>query len=196
MRFTLVPVLLSCVLAAGPVPAPAQYAAHAEELDNVSIPKTMQANGKTLHLNGYGLRTYSFLGIHIYIASLYLEHSCADSDEIIRSGETKLLMLRFQHDVSADEARKAWREGLADNCEAPCHLDSKDVDRFLAMVPATHVGDNYAFIFHEHGVTVTVGKHLVGAIGSPHFARAMLAVFLGPRPASPRLKQDLLNRHE
>ena len=50
--------------------------------------------------------------------------------------ETKLLIVRFEHSVSAETARKAWHDGLLNNCEAPCHLDPMDVEKFLAVVPA------------------------------------------------------------
>jgi hypothetical protein len=42
------------------------WMAQAAELDGVQLPDPLQINGKTLHLNGFGLRTYSILGIHIY----------------------------------------------------------------------------------------------------------------------------------
>ena len=44
----------------------------------MQLPDTLQVDGKTLHLNGLGLRTYSFLRIHIYVAGLYLEHLSTD----------------------------------------------------------------------------------------------------------------------
>lgn len=72
------------------------FAARPAELDGVQLPDTLQVDGRTLHLNGYGLRTYSILGIHIYIASLYLEHLSTNPEEIIRSPETKLLLVRFE----------------------------------------------------------------------------------------------------
>jgi hypothetical protein len=52
---------------------PLFFAARAAELDGTQIPATLQVGGKTLHPNGFGLRTYSILGIHIYAASLYFE---------------------------------------------------------------------------------------------------------------------------
>jgi hypothetical protein len=172
--------------------APLGYVAHGAELDNMQIPDTLEVNGRTLHLNGYGLRTYSILGIHIYVASLYLERSSTSPEDIIRSPETKLLTVRFEHNISADDARKAWRDGLANNCTAPCHLDPQDVERFLAVVPAMHTGDNYSLLFNQHNATVTVSGRQIGTITSPQFAEAMLATFLGPKPASPSLKQELL----
>jgi Chalcone isomerase-like len=170
-------------------------AAQAAELDGVQLPEALQADGTTLHLNGYGLRTYSLLGIHIYVAALYLEHPGTDPKQIIRSPETKLLIVRFERNVSADQARQAWQEGLANNCQAPCHLDPNDVARFLAEIPAMHAGDNYSLLFTRRGATVAVSGHQVGIISRPEFAEAMLATFLGPRPASEKLKQELLTGH-
>ena len=170
-------------------------AARSAELDGVQLPDALQVNGKTLNLNGYGLRTYSILGIHIYVASLYLEHLSTNPEEIIRSPETKLLLVRFERSVSADQARKAWRDGLANNCKTPCQLDPRDVEQFLADIPAMHMGDNFSLLFKQHSATVTVGGQQIGTISSPQFAEAMLATFLGPAPASPRLKQELLRGH-
>ena len=194
-RLSFVRLRLSCALIMLMVVAPIWHVAHSAELDNVQIPDTLQADGRTLHLNGYGLRTYSILAIHIYVASLYLEHLSTNPEEIIRSPETKLLIVRFEHSVSAEEARKAWHDGLLNNCEAPCHLDPMDVEKFLAVVPAMHVGDNYSLLFRQHGATVMVSGQLIGTISSPQFADAMLATFLGPNPASPRLKRELLGGH-
>ena len=86
---------------------PGRFTAHPAELDGMQLPDALQVDGKTLHLNGYGLRTYSILGIHIYVASLYLEHLSTSAEEIIRSPETKLLLVRFERSLSVDQARKA-----------------------------------------------------------------------------------------
>ena len=166
--------------------------AHAAALDGVDVPNTVQMNGKTLLLNGYGLRTYSFLSIHIYVAALYLEHLSSDPEAILRSPETKLLSVTFKHDVSVDAARNAWRTGLANNCEPPCHLDPDEVEKFLAVVPGMQSGDSFSLVFTPQGATVTVNGQLVGTVSHPQLAEAMLATFLGPKPASPELKQELL----
>jgi hypothetical protein len=171
------------------------FAARPAELDGVQLPDTLQVDGMTLHLNGFGLRTYSLLGIHIYVASLYLEHLSTDPEQIIRSPETKVLTVRFERNVSADDARKAWRDGLENNCVAPCHLVPEDVEKFLADIPAMRTGDNYSLLFAQQGATVTVSGHLIGTVSQRQFAEVMLATFLGPKPASQRLKQELLRGH-
>lgn len=170
-------------------------AARAAELDGVPLPAAVEADGTTLHLNGYGLRTYSVLGIHIYVAALYLQYPGTDPEQIIRSPQTKLLVVRFERNISADAARKSWRDGLENNCQAPCQLNPDDLAQFLADIPAMHAGDNYSLLFTSHGTTVSVSGHQVGVVSHPEFAAAMLATFLGPKPASPKLKQELLTGH-
>jgi hypothetical protein len=100
---------------------PVWFAVCAAELDGVQLPDTLQADGEMLQLNDFGLRTYSVLGIHIYVAALYLEHLSTDAEAIIRSPETKVLTVRFERNVSADAARNAWRVGLENNCQSPSH---------------------------------------------------------------------------
>ena len=164
------------------------------EVDGIAFPDTKMVNGRTLWLNGLGLRTVSFLHVHVYVASLYLEHPNHDPDAIMRSPETKILAFHFQHDVSADQARDAWRKGLANNCAAPCQLDPADVDRFIAAVPAMHDGDSFELRFAAHTAWITANGRPLGQIDQAPLADAVLAAFLGPKPGSPELKQALLKR--
>ena len=187
--------LAAIVAFSAPVWSPVRVAARAAELDGVQLPGTLQADGKTLQLNGFGLRTYSIFGIHIYVAALYLEHLSTDADAVLQSSETKFLTVHFVHNVSAEAAREAWRTGFAKNCVAPCHLDPEDVARFLAELPAMPEGASISILFTQHGATVTVNGRQYGEIPKPMFARAVLATFLGRAPASPSLKAELLQGH-
>jgi hypothetical protein len=176
--------------------APVWCVVHAAEIDGVQLPGTLEVDGKTLQLNGIGLRTYSILGIHIYVVGLYLEHLNTDAEAVLRSSETKLLTIKFEHNVSATAARDAWRKGLQKNCVAPCQLDPADLARFLAGVPAMHAGESYSILFNGKGAQVTADGAEVGKICRPQFAAAMLATFLGRAPASPMLKAELLEGHQ
>jgi hypothetical protein len=189
--------LTLAVLAAlsAPLWAPVCVTARAAELDGVELPSTLQADGKKLQLNGYGLRLYSIFRIHIYVAALYLEHLSTNAEAILQSPETKLVSVQFVHSVSAEAARDSWRKGFENNCEAPCHLDPEDIERFLAEVPAMPEGANFSILFTQQGATVNVNGHPYGIIPKPDFARAVLATFLGPAPASPPLKAALLQGH-
>lgn len=170
--------------------------ASAAQLDGVTLPDSMSLDGTELQLNGIALRTYSWVGIHIYVAGLYLEHPSHDAEAILDSPEKKLLAVHFVHDVGAADARKAWREGFEDNCQAPCHLAASDVERFLAAVPAMRSGEHSTLSFTREGLQITMDGHNLATITNPVFSRAVLATFIGPKPPTPRLKRELLHNAE
>ena len=167
----------------------------AAALGGLNFPDSVFVEGKTLVLNGIGQRLYSFLRVPIYVAALYLQHPSTDAKAILNSSEVKLLAIKFQHNVSAEDARTAWRNGFDNNCVAPCHLDPDAVARFLAAIPAIRAGDVYTFVFTSDGARVYVDQRPLGVIPRPQFAQAILATFLGPRPASVPLKEALLRGH-
>jgi hypothetical protein len=168
----------------------------AAELDGVALPDVQVANGTTMRLNGIGLRTYSVLGIPIYVAGLYLERRSDDPDSILHSPQTKLLEIRFLRDVDAKDAQQAWRESLEQNCKSPCYLDPRGVGRFLAAVPGVHNGDKSTLLFTPRGVRITLNGRMMGDIGDPHFAEVMLSTFIGQEPPTPRLKRELLGSRD
>ncbi len=168
--------------------------ASAAELDGVALPDTRQVGGVTLRLNGIALRTYSVFRIHIYVAALYLEQPSSDGEAILRSGQTKLLEIRFVHDVDQANARKAWVDGFADNCKPPCHLPDQEVTRFLDSVPAFRRGDGSTLVFSHGTVAITMDGQVLGTIADPAFARAILATFIGDAPPTDRLKRELLGQ--
>jgi hypothetical protein len=168
-------------------------AANAAELNGVTMPDLRVMDGTRMNLNGLGLRTYSVLGIHIYVAGLYLERRSDNPDNILRSSERKLLDIRFLRDVDAADARKAWQDGFENNCRPPaCYLNPSDVQRFLVAVPPIHSGDETVLFFTSKGVEVTFNGRPMGNITDRNFAETMLATFIGPAPPTQHLKRALL----
>jgi hypothetical protein len=167
-------------------------AASAADLDGISMPDARIVDGTEMRLNGIGLRTFSILGIRIYVAGLYLERRSDNPDAILHSSERKLLDIRFLRDVDAEDARQAWRDGFQQNCRPPCYLDPRDVQRFVAAVPSMRKGDESTLLFTSNGVYVTFNGRRMGDIADPHFGEMMLATFIGPEPPTPRLKRELL----
>lgn len=185
-------VAVAVVAAVLSAPAAWSASAAAAELDGVSLPDAVAVAGRHLVLNGIGLRTYSVLRVHIYVAGLYLERRDGDPGAILGSPGVKLIDVRFLRDVGADDARRSWRKGLRDNCPPPCRLPPEEVEQFLAAVPAVHRGDSGTLLFTPRGLDVAFNGRPYGTVPDPLFARAVLATFLGPAPASPDLKRALL----
>jgi hypothetical protein len=170
--------------------------AGAAELDGVVMPDTQDVAGHHLVLNGLGLRTYSILRVHIYVAGLYLERRSADPNAILSSSQPKLLRFVFLHDVDAEDARESWREALDRNCPAPCRLPAESVARFLAALPSVHKGDTNTLLFTARGVEFFINGRSVGQITNPDFKQVILSTFIGPRPTSAEIKEGLLGGRE
>jgi hypothetical protein len=166
--------------------------AHAASLDDVSMPDAREVNGVRMQLNGIGLRTFSLLGIRIYVAGLYLEHRSKSPDEILGSPSMKLLEIHFLRDVDAEQGRRAWQESFDQVCKAPCYLDPHDTQRFLAAVPSVRKGDESTLLFTAQGLHITINAKSMGDVRDPHFAELILGTFIGAAPPTPRLKLELL----
>lgn len=166
--------------------------AKAAERAGVDLPDTVQVAGIRLVLNGIALRTYSILGIRIYVAGLYLEQRSSNAAAILHSPETKLLVIRFLRNVSQRSAQQAWRSGFANNCAAPCRLTPGDIATFLGHVPAIHKGDLSEFLFTPYGLTVMFNGRVAGTTTNHYFAQQILRTFLGPTPPTPAVKRELL----
>jgi hypothetical protein len=172
----------------GLVPQPVAAA----QLGGVSFPNTATVGATKLVLNGIGLRTYSALGIHIYIAALYLQQPIHDAHRILISHGIKLLQLHFVHAVSVNSVRGVWRTELVNNCVAPCKLSQPVLSAFLAALRPVRAGDNVTFVFKPNGLDAYHNGIYMGHIADPQFTQVMLTVFIGQNASEPRLKQALL----
>ncbi|MFT8244280.1 chalcone isomerase family protein [Roseomonas sp. BN140053] len=166
----------------------------AAELDGVSMPDTVEVGGTRLVLNGMAVRTYSILHVHIYVTGLYLERRSANAEEILNSDGTKLVQFSFLRDVSAEDARKSWREGLAQNCRAPCRLAPNDVEQFIAAIPGVKRGDTSTMVFTRRGLEITLNGRSMGRIADPNFVRVIMSTFIGPNTAVPEVRSGLLGQ--
>jgi hypothetical protein len=164
----------------------------AAQLAGVTLPDTATVGTTTLVLNGIGLRTYSVLGIHIYIAGLYLQRPSHDANSILRSPGVKLLRLHFVHKVNANSMRLAWRTGLVRSCVAPCKLSPELLSHFLAALQPVRAGEDVTIVFKHDGLDAYYNGISVGHIADTQFTQLMLAVFIGRNATEPLLKQELL----
>ena len=117
--------------------------AGAVDLVGVHIPEAYQIDGRTLVLNGYGLRTLTFLRIKIYVAALYLPGKTDDSKAILASAGPKVVVVHYLHGGSKAQVQRRFREGEQENCgDGSCDSSFQgDFERLLAAVPAVAPGD-------------------------------------------------------
>ena len=89
--------------------------AAAGKLAGVAMPESVTIEGKTLVLNGIGIRKATIFNVKVYVAGFYLETKSRSADEIIRSEQVKRLDMVLLRDVDRDDIVDVWRKGLKKN---------------------------------------------------------------------------------
>ncbi len=168
-------------------------AAAARTLEGVSLPEEMAVAGRTLVLNGAGVREKFFFDI--YVAALYLPRRSADAGRILASGEPWRMVMHFLYrKVARGKLADAWEEGFAANLppERLAYLRPR-LDRFKSLFPDLKRGQEVVL---DHlpgeGVRVYLDGRELGRIDGDDFAAALLSVWLGERPVTDSLKAALL----
>ncbi|WP_334162441.1 chalcone isomerase family protein [Achromobacter insolitus] len=183
---------LSLALAACLAGAPAHAAD--VEVGGVRVPDSLSEGGRTLVLNGAGLRT-KFV-VKVYVAALYATAKTSDAAALVNSDEPRRMRLRLLRDVDSKSLDEALQDGLRDNTPAQelaqLKAPAERLSALMADIGAVREGDVVDLDFDAQGVAVTDNGKSRGRIDSPAFARALLLVWLGDKPAQASLKNALL----
>ncbi|MDQ6996423.1 MAG: chalcone isomerase family protein [Mariprofundus sp.] len=165
------------------------------EIEGVTLPDTIQLQGKTLQLNGAGIRTKFFFDI--YVGGLYLEQHASQAKTILADTGNKRITMNFLYgEVDKEKLTDGWEEGFEKN-QSPKHLQNlKDrLNRFNQMFTSARRGDSVVFDFFSDGSThVSFNGSEKGSIEGLDFQQALLAVWLGKKPADNDLKKAMLGR--
>ncbi len=168
----------------------------AATIEGVTFPPNLTAEGRTLHLNGVGLRTLTLFNIHAYVAALYLEQPSRDADAIEASSETKMLILQYLRAASKEQVQSIFRQSATRSCDVGgCPAsDTQDFERLVVLFPAVKPGDYTTYVFTRSGMQVLMNNAPLATFDNPDFARRVLGAFLGPQAAQPSLRDALLGR--
>lgn len=167
--------------------------AAAAELAGVRLEPSVTVKGQVLRLNGSGIRKKFFF--KVYVGSLYTTRHLASAPEALRDSGTKLIRMQFVYPrVEKEKIVEAFSEGIANN--SPDVAGSPEARRFLSLFTADfHRGDLVDLLIGADGtVSASQNGRLLGSVSSPRLARAVLAIYLGDRPADESLKEGMLGR--
>lgn len=167
-------------------------AASAAELVGVTMPDSVEVGGKTLQLNGLGLREATFLKVDVYVAGLYLENKSSDANAILASDGPAKLQMKFVRDVGKDSMVEAWDEGFPKNTKDVSKLTDR-IAKLNGWMGDLADGDTMAFTYVPGtGVTVEFKGEVKGTIEGADFAKALWSIWLGKKPPNSGLKKGLL----
>jgi hypothetical protein len=178
------------VLLAGALVA---WPAAAGELAGVTLPDQATVAGKTLVLNGLGLREATAFMVDVYVAGLYLEAKSSDPATILETGQTKQLVMKFVRSVGKEKLAEAWSEGFEKNAGDKAAAVADGLAKLNAAMADVKKGDVVSLTYlPDAGTTVTVkGKDAVTIPGAD-FQRVLFSIWLGANPPNIPLREGLL----
>jgi len=165
-------------------------AAPAVEVAGVKLPDTQTVDGKTLKLNGAGVRKKAIF--KVYAAGLYVETPSKDSAVLISSNQAKSMHLWMLRDVEGPKISGAIAEGFELNSKSAMPQLQPRLDQLAKLIPDVKEGEQIALTWiPDKGTVVNVRGTDVGTIEGRDFADALFAVWLGPNPVQDDLKKAL-----
>lgn len=176
---------VASIVALASVPAPAA------SLAGVELPDQAEVGGKTVVLNGLGLRTATIFKVKVYVIGLYLEEKSSDPKAIIGSRGAKRITMHFVHDVTADELRGGWSESFEANYADAGSIKS-EIAQFNASMRDVKSGDTMVLDLSGDTVEVRIRDQLIDKVSGAAFQEAVLSIWLGSKPPNPELKTGLL----
>ena len=163
----------------------------AKEVAGVSLPETTTVDGKTLKLNGAGLRKK--VVFKVYVAGLYLETPSRDAATVISSDQVKRMQLSVLRSLSSHQVSEAIEEGFEKNSKANMAALKPKLEKLETMIPNVEKGDQILLTYVPGKGTVVSAKNVEkGVIEGKDFADALFSVWLGPSPVQEDLKKALL----
>lgn len=170
--------------------------AYAIEIEGVEIPETASAaDSKTLLvLNGAGLREKFF--IDVYIGALYLQAKTPDARAILSDdGPASVHMYILHSKISKKKITNGWTDGLDANLsDSELQTLQPRLDEFNQLFTVLKKGDVLRIDYSpDKGTEVRINGEWRGAVEGNDFFRALLKIWIGPKPISKSLKQDMLN---
>jgi chalcone isomerase-like protein len=166
----------------------------AGERAGVTLPDQATVEGRTLVLNGMGLRKATWLRVKVYVAGLYLEEKSTDADAILGPERTKRVVLVFVRAVGRADLFDAWGESFRENEGEDLAALQAPIATFHGLMPdRVAKGDTFTFTYVPGtGVLVAVRDETRGTVPGAVFARSLFASWLGKKTPSPALKAGLL----
>ena len=164
--------------------------AQAKEVAGVNLADTVTVEGKTLKLNGAGIRK-KFI-VKVYVGALYLENTSTNAADIIKSDQVKQVRMTFLRGVEKDKILGAYKEGFEKNSKDQLASLQAGLDKLSAALGDMEKGGEMTVTYVPgKGAIVKQPKASVTVEGK-EFADALLRNWLGGDPADKGLRDEML----
>ncbi|MBL8956908.1 MAG: chalcone isomerase family protein [Myxococcaceae bacterium] len=166
------------------------FAASAGELKGVKMADSTTVDGKSLKLQGMGLRSKAF--IKVYVAGLYLENASDNADKIIGSDSVRRVEMSMMRDLGKDKIVSAIHDGVEKNSKDKMSALKERLDKFTAAIPDLKEGQVMSITYVPGKGTTVKGASAEMTVPGKDFADAVFLVWLGKDPVDDDLKAGML----
>lgn len=167
---------------------------HAAEVAGVKVEDKIRVGSSDLVLNGAGLRSKLF--IKIYVGALYVGQKSTTPAAIYDSPQPRRMIMRLMRDLDAETLSSALDDGLKSNLSpaelAETKTQADQLASIMKGIGKAREGDTISIDFSPDGVAVSLNGDMRGKVAGAGFAKALLKVWLGDKPADASLKKALL----
>ncbi len=176
------------MLAASLLAAPA----FAGELEGVKVDDSITVGGKTVTLNGMGLRR-KFI-VNVYVGSLFLEQTSNSPAEILKVDQIRRVEMTMLRDLSKSQLDDAIKSGFEKNAGSNLPKLQERLDKLMTKLTDVKKGQTIVIQYvPAKGTTIELKGDSYTAEGKD-FADALFAVWLGQYPADEGLKKGMLGK--
>jgi hypothetical protein len=165
----------------------------AREVAGVAVPDTAALGGKTLALNGAGLRSKMF--VKVYVGALYLEQKASDVGAIVAADAPWLVTMTFKRGVEKEKIVGAFKEGFENNSKGDLAAILPGLAKVEAGLKDFKEGEVFTISYQPGvGATLTPPGGAAIVVEGKKFGDALLRNWLGDKPADGDLKAGMLGK--
>ena len=169
--------------------------AFAAEIAGVKFDDSASLGGKSLVLNGVGLR--SILFFKAYVAGLYVPEKSKSPATLLAHKGPRRIALKMLMELSAERMTKAFIEGIEKNhSEAQLAAMKQQIEQLTATMAAIGTaksGDTVDLDFVDGATRIALNGQVKGQpIAGEDFYTAVMRIYVGDNPADRSLKEGLL----
>lgn len=166
------------------------------EVSGVNVPSQKNVAGKTLQLNGAGVRTVVLMVVPIkaYVAAFYAPKPLRNYQEVLASPGPLRFDFTFLQGVGQGQVTDAWNAQFKASCSYSYDNLAQDQARFVKMFGPLKKHGVETVVINGNDTQVFDGGTLKGAIEGRDFQKAFLSLWFGDNPVQPELKSALLGQ--
>ena len=157
----------------------------------VDFPTIMKINKKVVTLNGGGLREkYT---IDLYVVGLYLRNPSMNAKKIMTAKEEMAMKIEIvSNKVTRDKFVESVKEGFKKSPGATV----QDINQFMKFFSDPFKKGDKIMMVYKPGIGTVFykNKEKRGVISGLKFKSAMFGIWIGDKPASKKLKQQILGK--